>query len=94
LSYSSAEGTFLSALMIGSKLRIICHKSLGIVIELVSEISTADMRDCGVSSYRGAIFKQVDIQPCEFDELFAITILRDTANSGEDNSRSGHPYPW
>jgi hypothetical protein len=77
----------LASLIVGGKMRLMRNKPQGIVIEPVSEVGTPRVRYFGEFPDTRPAFKQPDVEASEFDELFAILILVDIANGGQDSSR-------
>ena len=93
LSRSFPRGLVLASLIVGLEMRLMRDQPQGIVIEPVSQIGTAYVRDFRQFSDTRATFEQPDIETSQFDELFAVLVRVNIANGGQDGRRGGLADP-
>src|SRR5262252_2949259 len=84
LSCSFPRRLVLASLIVGLEMRLMRDQPQGIVIEPVSQVGTAYVRDFRQFSDTRATFEQPDIEACQFNELFAVLIRVNIADGGQD----------
>ena len=93
LSRTFPRRLLLSSLIVGFEMRLMRDQPQGIVIEPISEVGTAHVRDLRKFSDTRATFKQPEIEASEFDKLFAVLVRVNIANGGQDGRRGGLADP-
>jgi hypothetical protein len=92
-SRTFARRLLLASLIGGFEMRLMRDQPHSIVIEPVSEVGTAHVRDLRQFSDTRATFKQPEIEASEFDELCAVLVRVNIANGGQDGRSGGLADP-
>jgi hypothetical protein len=70
-------------------MRLMRDEPQGVVREPVSEGGTADVRELRELADTGAAFEALDVKTSQCDSLFAIGVLADIADGGQDGRGCG-----
>jgi hypothetical protein len=83
----------LASLIVGLEMRLMRDEPQGRVIEPVSEIGTAHVRDFRQFSDTRATCEQPEIEASQFHELFAVVVRVHIAKGSQDGRRGGLADP-